>query len=359
MNRTIVLPSFAPDQAAEQVDSALRQALAACDSARECAVLWFAEVQRRALYRELGHASLELYATQALGFSLNRYWQFKRLADDLDRLPVLREAVATGTIGWTKAQQVARVATTQTQVAWVAKAATTGRRELAREVQAARTAARRSADPGQLEMQPARTPEVAPPVTTISLRADALQLARFEALIEKARKLRVAGPGVDRVDLVLAGLEALLSAEPAGDEASEQTRPKHGHSPVQVVVHQCPDCAAATVVTGRGERPLAPAQVEALACDARVQEPGRPNRATIPPSVRAAVLARDRHRCATPGCRSTMFLEVHHVVSRLRGGSNRADNLVTLCSRCHAFAHEQRGTCAGACAGDAAPVGGL
>jgi hypothetical protein len=81
---------------------------------------------------------------------------------------------------------------------------------------------------------------VAPPVTTISLRADTLQLVRFEALIEKARKLRVVGPGVDRVDLVLAGLEALLSAEPAGDEASEQTRPKHGHSPVQVVVHQCP-----------------------------------------------------------------------------------------------------------------------
>jgi type II secretory pathway pseudopilin PulG len=133
MNRTIVLPSFAPDQAAEQVDSALRQALAACDTAQECAVLWFAEVQRRSLYRELGHASLELYATQALGFSLNRYWQFKRLADDLDRLPVLREAVATGAIGWTKAQQVARVATPQTQVAWVGqgghdRAARTGAR---------------------------------------------------------------------------------------------------------------------------------------------------------------------------------------------------------------------------------------
>ncbi|MBK7190471.1 MAG: hypothetical protein IPH86_17830 [bacterium] len=255
MNRTIVLPSFAPDQAAEQVDTALRQALAACDSARECAVLWFAEVQRRALYRELGHASLELYATQALGFSLNRYWQFKRLADDLDRLPVLREAVATGTVGWTKAQQVARVATPQTQVEWVDKAATTGRRELAREVQAARTAARRSVDPGQLEMPPARTPEVAPPVTTISLRADALQLARFEALLEKARKLRVVGPGVDRVDLVLAGLEALLSAEPTGDEASEQAQPRHGHPAVQIVVHQCPDCATATVVTGRGEQP--------------------------------------------------------------------------------------------------------
>ena len=85
------------------------------------------------------------------------------------------------------------------------------------------------------------------------------------------------------------------------------------------------------------------AQVEALACDARVRRDGEPNRATIPPKVRAAVLSRDRHRCAAPGCRSTHFLEVHHVMPRAQGGSNRADNLITLCSRCHAFAHENAG----------------
>jgi 5-methylcytosine-specific restriction endonuclease McrA len=70
-----------------------------------------------------------------------------------------------------------------------------------------------------------------------------------------------------------------------------------------------------------------------------VRQQGRPNRATIKPSVRAAVLSRDRHRCATPGCRSAHFLEVHHITPRSQGGSNRAENLVTLCSRCHQFAH--------------------
>ena len=63
------------------------------------------------MYRQLVHASLQLYATRSLGFSDNRYYQFKRLAHDQDRLPVLREAVETGEIGWTKALQVARVAT--------------------------------------------------------------------------------------------------------------------------------------------------------------------------------------------------------------------------------------------------------
>ena len=92
----INLPECTAGLPAGRVDASLRQALTACDRARECAVLWFAEVQRRELHRALGHAGLQLFATQALGFSDNRCWQFKRLADDLERLPALRAAVAAG-----------------------------------------------------------------------------------------------------------------------------------------------------------------------------------------------------------------------------------------------------------------------
>jgi hypothetical protein len=351
------LPEFAAGLPAARVDAALRQSLGACDQAHKCAVLWFAEVHRRGLYRQLGHASLQLYATQALGFSDNRYYQFKRLAADLDRLPVLREAVEAGEIGWTKALQVARVATAANQAAWVAKAATTGRRELEMQVRQARK--RRPAAPAaqldlgaaaQLDFDTAAQPDygtaaqpafgtpaqpVAGPPTTISLRADGVRLARFEALVEKAHKLGLVPAGADRLDLVLAGLESLVSA--AGGHA----RP--AGPATQIVVRQCPDCERAAVTTSRGEQQLAPAQLETLTCDARVQRPGKPNRATIPPSVRAAVLARDRHRCATPGCRSARFLEVHHVMPRGQGGSNRAENLITLCSRCHGFVHEGGG----------------
>jgi 5-methylcytosine-specific restriction endonuclease McrA len=338
---TLTLPEFAAGLPAAQVDASLRQALAACDRARECAVLWFAEVARRGLYRQLGHPSLQLYATGALGFSDNRYHQFKRLADDLERLPVLREAVETGEIGWTKAQQVARVATAATQAAWVERAATTGRRELERQVRQVRQARkRRAVAPAQLAFDTAGVPSAAradadPPVT-ISLRADGVRLARFEALVEKAHKLGLVPAGADRLDLVLAALESLVSA--GGGEHARAAGPA-----AQIIIQQCPDCEHATVATSRGEKRVAPAQLAALACDARVRRPGKPNRATIPPSVRAAVLARDRHRCATPGCRSTQFLEVHHVMPRGQGGSNRAENLVTLCSRCHGFVHEQGG----------------
>ncbi|MBK8167929.1 MAG: HNH endonuclease [bacterium] len=377
------LPAFTPGRPAADVDGALRQSLAACEEARRCAVLWFAEVQRRELWRSLGHASLELYAVHRLGFSRNRYWQFKRLADDLDRLPVLQEAVTEGRVGWTKAQQVARVATPATASSWVRCAEQTGRRELAAAVTAevarvkgvarktARVAAKVAPAGGvasQLALGLAAsetescatdrsacgTPTDVDATTlaipaTIALRADALQAARFEALVEQARKRGLVPAQAGRMELVLAALEQWVTggvsdADDTGDAATDSTRrhPRRRATvpPAQVIVHRCPDCAAATVTTAAGERPLAPAQVAALACDATVSEPGRPNRATIPPRTRRAVLARDRHRCTTSGCGATAFLEVHHVVPRSRGGSNVAANLVTLCGRCHAFAHE-------------------
>jgi 5-methylcytosine-specific restriction endonuclease McrA len=347
------LHAFAPDLPAAAVDASLRQALGVCDRARECAVLWFAEIQRRDLFRALGFASLEIYAVEALGFSPNRYWQFKRLADDLDRLPVLREAVATGELGWTKAQQVARVATPETQATWVMKAAVTGRRELEREVRdlrrrksgmgqagrdksvAGQPESARSGSPTPLFAEPVLAP-THPLPATITLRGDGLQVARFEALLEKAHKLDLIPAGTDRLEAVLAALESLVTGQ-AGAAAT------HGPA-TQIVIHQCPDCGAAAAVTHRGELPLAPAQVAAAACDARVRTAGGANKATTPPKMRAAVLARDRHRCTTPGCSSTRFLEVHHVTPRAQGGTNQLANLVALCSRCHRFAHEHSGT---------------
>jgi len=180
--------------------------------------------------------------------------------------------------------------------------------------------------------EPATAPREPAPAT-ITLRGDGLQVARFEALLEKAHKLGLMANGADRLEAVLAGLEALVAGQGATMAGSA----------TQIVIHQCPDCGRAAAVTARGERRLAPAQVAAAGCDARIEQAGNRNRATIPSKVRSAVLARDRHRCATPGCGAAHFLEVHHVIPRGRGGSNKADNLVTLCSRCHRFAHEQAG----------------
>jgi len=44
------------------------------------------------------------------------------------------------------------------------------------------------------------------------------------------------------------------------------------------------------------------------------------------------------YRCENPYCNHTKFLEVHHIVAEVEGGTNALNNLIVLCSECHALA---------------------
>ena len=102
---------FTPDQSAAKVHTSLRRSLKAMDHARQCAVLWFAEMMRRRLYTELGFSSINQYAIKELGFSRTRTGDYVRLARQLDNLPAVREAMSQGDLGYTKAREIISVAT--------------------------------------------------------------------------------------------------------------------------------------------------------------------------------------------------------------------------------------------------------
>jgi hypothetical protein len=59
----------------------------------------------------------------------------------------------------------------------------------------------------------------------------------------------------------------------------------------------------------------------------------------IPPSVRREVLRRDGGRCIVAGCRHATFLDLHHLIPRAEGGNHDPDTLVTLCSAHHRAQH--------------------
>jgi hypothetical protein len=125
--------------AATEVDHRLRTALHELQLAERNAVLWFGEVLKRKLFRELGFSSIYQYAGEALGFSPPRTAQFLRLCVSLEELPALKQSVAAGEVSWTKAREVAKVATPQTDSAWVDLARTESRRKLERRVRMAQT----------------------------------------------------------------------------------------------------------------------------------------------------------------------------------------------------------------------------
>lgn len=369
------MSNYQPDLPARDVDRRLREALAELRCAERNVALWFAEVLRRKLYRDLGYGSIQQYAELALGFGPGKTAQFVRLAGALEELPRLRRSLSRGELTWTKARTVAAVATPKTEGDWLAAAKKTTSRGLEATVRAARA---RTGKAGQSRGQAAlileaskdetnrtgkpseespREPAPILPVEALSLPRDVHirfspeQAARFEAFLEAARKQGVSG---DRAELVLAGLEALVAGggsgapdpegrAPAPDSREGKPTARAAGSPYQVLVQLCPSCAGGSVVTGREPRPLHPRELRAILCDARIRKPGERNRAVIPPRVRRAVMERDGHRCRGAGCRSARFLSVHHLTPRAAGGSNDPENLITLCSACHRAVHVYTG----------------
>jgi len=266
---------FRPGLSAGQVDAHLRGALKAYRAAEERSVLWFGEVLRRRLYRELGFSSIHQYAGERLGFSAGKTAQFLRLAEVLDQLPALRRSVASGEVPWTAAREVARVATPKTEAAWLREARDSSRRALERKIRAsrsrARAARRRNPAQGGLALVPteesarssgrlaapssgAASKPTSPAMGSsdvtrdrdtsvmddrgmdvpvdLSFRLSPLEYARYEALIEALRK---AGERGSRNEVLLAALEALVVDRRASTgtgtvEATGATDPPPPHS---------------------------------------------------------------------------------------------------------------------------------
>jgi 5-methylcytosine-specific restriction endonuclease McrA len=307
---------FQTGRSAREAHLSLQSSLKTMDQARHCAVLWFAEIQNRKLYRDLGYSSMRHYALAALGFSSSRCGDFMRLAAKLNELPVVRASLESGALGYTKAAEVIKVATPRTETRWVKTARITGRRELAVQVKAAR----RGTNPDQGNLLPDVPHEVVEISQAVTIEMSPLQYARFESLSDGTS---------DLAEALLAGLSKSCPQAVARRRAISM-----------IHVHECPECGKATVTTGRGERSLSRQSHDRIACDAVIAEPGKPNRAVVPPKLREAVMQCARHRCETPGCGHIRFLEVHHIQPRAAGGANRIDNLKVLCSACHRLHHE-------------------
>ena len=326
---------------ANEIHARLEAALRELQQAEKNAVLLFGEILSRKLYLDLGYSSIQAYAADALGFTPSKTSQFVRLAGALEELPRLRRSVASGELGWTKAREVAKVATPKSEEKWIAVARQSSSRSLEQQVRAVRLRVRQapqtvgqstldlaepSSDPASLDIQ-----------ITVNTKYTSEQYARREALLETIRK-RAARKGstvrgLDRAELILAALNDMAEKLAPGSESATASS-----SPFQVVVYTCKICGAAEVRTDRGAKSVSAAVAQ---CDAIIQETGRPNRATIPPKKRREALIRAGHRCETPGCERTRFLEVHHRRPRSQGGGNNATNLQVLCSGCHQLAHLQ------------------
>jgi len=243
---------------AATVHTRLLAALRDLQRAERNAVLLFGEILRRKLYRDLGYASIQAYAAETLGFTPSKTSQFVRLAGALKELPHLRRSVAAGELGWTKAREVAKVATPHSEQHWITEAKRSSSRRLELKVRATRQQARQAArvdgQPTLALGEPVADPIPEPAPVTVSVTFTPEQYARYEALLETIRKRGgrrdSSVHGMDRAELLLAALNDM-----AGDLDRGATAGSSG-PPYQVVVYTCKECGAAEVQTERGPQPI-------------------------------------------------------------------------------------------------------
>ncbi len=87
--------------------------------------------------------------------------------------------------------------------------------------------------------------------------------------------------------------------------------------PSRVSEDDVPEVTSGSPETATATRPLAP-ELSALGEDDKLK-------------LMNAVW----YRCENPYCNFTEFLDVHHIISEVEGGSNRLNNLIVLCPKCH------------------------
>ena len=277
---------------------------------------------RLEVWREYGYTTLLAYMEAELGYGPHAANERLRVARALLVLPHLRARFDAGELHYSVVRELTRVVIPDTEEPWLAAASGKNVREVEELVSGRR--------PGDLPDSP-RQPHVE--LHKILFELTPAQLALF-------RQARTALER-EHTDRLTDGeaLEALCRRMLSACDSSQP--------PAQVAYMVCPKCRAATQDGAGIVADVTPTDIERVMCDCEilgdVEAPVPPRiLKTVSPRLRRQVLARDHHRCVVPGCRNSRNIEVHHVQFKSRGGSNKMDNLITMCTGHHTMLHEGR-----------------
>ena len=263
---------------------------------------WLREAERLEIWRPLGMVSAIDYLERVLGYTPHVAKERLRVARALGELPALTDAFARGELAFSALRELTRVATPETETRWRDAAAGKNVREI-EDLVAGHRRGDQPEDPAD--------PEARRHVVRLELGAEVFaRLRQVRAVLTGEH-----GASLDDDQLITALCDAVLDR--ASDPASEPT----GRAKFQIAVTVCARCDRASQEAAGAAIPIDAAALDRAGCDAQhIGSIGgdAPERARqeIPPSVVRLVWRRDGGRCQTPGCRSSVGLELHHVIHR-------------------------------------------
>ena len=272
---------------------------------------WLLVARRARAHEALGFATFLEYVERRLGYAPHTAIERLRVAEALEMLPATRDALTSGRASYTAIREISRIATPETEAAWLDASEDKTVREVEMLV--------RGHKRGDLPTDPA-DPDLEPRTLRLALSPDVYGL-----FLQTRRHLEdVTGERLSDNDL----LRAMCQAALAGGSETQQARP-------EMVLTVCENCERGQLDVAGQTLDVAPAVVAEVKCDVAGTK-------DVPRGTRKNVWQRDRRRCTVPGCRGSRFLHLHHIVPRAEGGSHDPINLTLLCTAHHRAHHEGR-----------------
>ena len=278
------------------------------------------------------------YVERVLGYAPKSGRDRLRVARKLESLPRMAAALDAGALPFSAVRELSRFVTPETEAEWLEATRGKSLREI-EELSSGRRPGSRPGDPSDpdIELRPV-TLDLTPP--TLGLFRDARRRLEEEL-----------GHPLTDDELVHVLCSAVLDHAPRGAEPEVEaqvlttsTRTAPRVPPYQIALVVCEYCDRAWHdATGKSiEVPTS--TVAQACCDAQYlgyvdgEAPARAFQ-EVPPAVARMVIRRDRGRCRVPGCRSSRWIHIHHILAREHGGTNEPSNLVCLCSAHHQALH--------------------
>ncbi|HEY4060239.1 MAG TPA: HNH endonuclease [Kofleriaceae bacterium] len=338
---------------------------------------WLVEAERLQIWKPFGMVSIIDYMERILGYAPRTAQHRLQTARALSTLPETGAALRRGELCFSAVKELARVATRTTEQAWIdavrgknlrqVEELTSGRRRgdtpetpanpdarlhivRLEDISGATFALFRQAQQRLTETRGSHVSDndvlAAMATAVLSMIANDASLAE-DALVDDAS---VGGVTIDGVPIGEMPAEGPPSSGARTTVTqSERAGRRHNGSFVSFLIGLtvCPVCKHAEQQGGGASIPVDEASLQRALCNAQhigSLDGGKPARATrdVPPSVERFIWARDKGVCQTPGCRSCIGLEIHHIIPRSEGGTNDPSNMTLRCSSCHQAHHEGR-----------------
>src|SRR5688572_20539137 len=309
------------------------------DAHRRAQAFYLVDFDNREEYKLYGPGTTTLFAHERLGLSLKEAQTLLRVGRKLEILVELDEAFARGEIGWSKVREICRVATPETERAWLLYAKSHNMREIEHAV-----ARKKEGDSPPKEGEPGGLQTF----LNVMYRLTPTAKLAWETALAKVFSEFPKGATIHEVLTYIAETMLHTPRDPERDGK---------RAPIYTIVFQTgPDGKGwAEFNEGRMEIPLR--DILEIAGKARVIEvpplaegEGKTillgQRGTVPkeerdtpatPAMRFAVSVRENNRCAI--CKRRRVLQDHHCDSLALGGKTLIERLLGICIPCHGLLH--------------------